>query len=240
MTVDDLVDLASRLRRVADGAVCMEQAAKAVVDHLAQELVDEHGKPACALIRFYVTARHGALSGSLQELARLALPDDLRSELGEDTRCITLLATTGVDPAWNDRRSSSGHQAIPLLNEELIDRLPMVAGLLRGLGIDPASVVRPDPREHAARARRRYDVFFVRDAVTSPFIPDKAFVERHGVRSALGFGGVLPSGELFAVLVFATVALTGATADLLQSLALTVQSVAVPHTYRVFPPTDPA
>ena len=133
-------------------------------------------------------------------------------------------------------RDRSGHQAIPLLNEALVDRLPMVAGLLRGLGIDASSVVRPDPREHAARSRRRYDVFFVPDALSSPSIPDKDFVERYRVRSAVGFGGVLPSGELFAVLVFANVPVPNATAELLQSLALTVQSVIVPHTYRVFPP----
>ncbi len=113
----------------------------------------------------------------------------------------------------------------------------MVAGLLRGLGIDAAAAVRPDPTQHAARASRRYDVFFVPDARSSPFIPDTEFVEGHGVRSALGLGGVLPSGELFAVLIFATVAVSEATAELLRSLALTVQSVVVPHTYRIFEPS---
>jgi len=237
MTVDDLVGLAADLRSAADGAVCMEDAARAVVDCLAHELVDDGERPACALVRVYVTSRFGELDPDVQGRARRAVPAGLEPELTEDTRCITLLATTGVEAAWNDRRSSSGHQAIPLLNEDLVDRLPMVAGLLRGLGIEAAAVVRPDPGQHAARAARRYDVFFVADAAGSPLIPDKAFVDRYGIRSAVGFGGVLPSGELFAVLVFATVEVSEAVAELLRSLAVTVQSVVVSHTYRVFRPS---
>lgn len=236
MTVDCLVAIATRLRQAADSASCMEDAAEAVVRCLFGELVDEEGTPACALVRLYVTARLSALDGPLQEFARRAVPDDLGSALSDDTRCITLLATTGVEPAWNDRRSSMAHQAIPLVDEDLVARLPMVAGLLRGLGVDAAAVVRPDPSQHAARASRRYDMFFVPDARSSRSIPDTAFVERYGIHSALGFGGVMPSGELFTVLVFATVAVTEATAELLRSLALTVQSVVVPHTYRVFAP----
>jgi len=239
MTVDDLVTVASGVREAADGASSMEQAAQATVDRLFGDLVDEGGGPACALVRLYVTARLGDLEPRLQELARAAVPTDLDVEPAADTRCVTLLGSAGVEPAWNDRRASRGHQAIPLLDEGLVERLPMVAGLLRGLGMDSASVVRPDPEQHAARSRRRYDVFFVPEASTSPFIPDQVFVAGHGVRSAVGFGGVLPSGELFAVLVFATVAVPEATAELLQSLALTVQSVVVPHTYRVFEPSVP-
>ncbi len=240
MTVDDLVQLAVGLRQAADGATSMEAAAGSLVGRLAGELADGGGGPGCALVRLYVTTRFGELSADLQDFGRATVPDEMASELTDDTRCITLLATAGAEPAWNDRRGSTRHQVIPLLDEAMVARLPMVAGLLRGLGADPAAVVRPDPREHAARASRRYDVFFVADAAASPFIPDKGFVEHHGIRSALGVGGVLPSGELFAVLLFATVPVPEATADLLRSLALTVQSVVVPHTYRVFEPAVPA
>lgn len=234
MTVDDLVDVAASLRSAAAGASCMEHAAKAMIDRLRQELADEHDQPACALVRFYVTARFGDLDPPVQLIARTGIPAELSSLLSRETRCITLLASTGIEPAWNDRRTSSNHQAIPLLSEELVERLPMVAGLFRGLNIDSGSVVRPDPKQIAVRSARHYDVFFVADALSSPLIPDKQFVERYGVHSALGFGGVLPSGELFAVLLFSTVEVCRASADLLRSLALTVKALAVPHTYRLF------
>ena len=239
MTVDDLVDVAARLRSAAAGASCMEHAAKALIDRLRQELADEHDQPACALVRFYVTARFGDLDPAVQLIARTGIPAELASLLSGEIRCITLLASAGVEPPWNDRRSSLSHQAIPLLSEELVERLPMVAGLFRGLNIEAGSVVRPDPSQTAARSARHYDVFFVADARSSPLIPDKQFVERYGIRSALGVGGVLPSGELFAVLLFSTVEVSKTTADLLRSLAPTVKAVAVPHTYRLLA-TEPS
>ncbi len=240
LTVDDLIAVANGLRAAADAASCMEEAAQAVAEHLAGQLSDGQGGRGCALARLYVTARFGDLEPSLQDFAQRAVPAGLGVAASSDTRCVTLLGSAGNEPAWNDRRTSRGHQAIPLLSEEMVERLPMVAGLLRGLGIDPSAVVRPDPAQHAARSRQRYDVFFVADAAASPSIPDKGFVDRHGIRSAIGFGGVLPSGEFFAVLLFATVTVPRAAADLMRSLALTVQSVLVPHTYRVFAPAVPA
>jgi len=208
----------------------MEAAARRVVDRLFAELVDHQGQPACALVRLYATAQLGGLEPRLQDLARANGGPGCR----EDTRCLTLLASAGLEPAWNDRRTSEHHQVIPLSDEELVTRLPMVAGLLSGLGIELASVVRPDPADNIARSGRRYDLFFVPEAAGSPLVPDVRFVERCGIRSTVGFGGVLPSGELFAVVLFTRVALTRAVADLLRSLALTVQALVVPHTYRVF------
>jgi len=207
----------------------MEDVAQRVVTRLFEDLVDGQGEPACALIRLYVTARHTDLEEHLRGLALAAAPDVVA-----DTRCLTLLASSGVDPAWNDRRSSQRHQVLPLFDEALVERLPMVAALLKGMGIDLASVVRPDPTEHATRSGRRYDLFFVPEAAGSASVPDGEFVERFGIRSTVGFGGVLPSGELFAVVLFARVTLTREVAELLRSLALTVQALLVPHTYRLF------
>lgn len=211
----------------------MEAVARGVVDGLFGTLVDHDGQPACALVRLYVTARLGALEPQLQDLARSTVPID-GPGLGADTRCLTLLATAGLAPAWNDRRTSERHQVIPLSDEELVTRLPMVAGLLGGLGIEPASVIHPNPADNLARSGRRYDLFFVPEAAGSPSVPDARFVQRYRIRSTVGFGGVLPSGELFAVLLFTRVALTQAVAELLRPLALTVQALVMPHTYRVF------
>jgi len=217
----------------------MEAAARSVVERLFTELVDHQGGPACALVRLYVTARLGELEPRLQHLARSKGRVD-GPGLSIDTRCLTLLASAGLVPAWNDRRTSENHQVIPLSDEELVTRLPMVAGLLGGLGIELASAVRPDPADNFARSGRRYDLFFVPEAADSPSVPDAGFVAHYGIRSTVGFGGVLPSGELFAVLLFTRVALTQAVADLLRSLALTVQALVMPHTYRVFDRAPPA
>jgi hypothetical protein len=101
----------------------------------------------------------------------------------------------------------------------------MIAQLIREMGFDIASVIRP-----RSSGSNRFDasadgVFHVENAAGSPFIPaQQDFVERHGVRSVVGFGGLLPTGELFAVIVFARVPIPVATADRCRDLAADVRS----------------
>ena len=60
--------------------------------------------------------------------------------------CLALLATAGDEPDWNDRDRSRGHRAIPLASERMVEELPMIAQLIRQLGLDVGSVLRPDPK----------------------------------------------------------------------------------------------
>ena len=71
--------------------------------------------------------------------------------------------------------------------------------------------------------QRTYNVFFVPEAQGHPSIPAQDFVARYGVKSALGFGGILPSGNLFAVIMFTRVAIPLSTAQMFRTLALNVK-----------------
>jgi hypothetical protein len=65
----------------------------------------------------------------------------------------------------------------------------------------------------------------VEHALDSPYIPEQQeFVVRHGIQSVLGIGGLLPTGELFAVILFATVPVPASTAERFKALALDVKS----------------
>jgi len=236
LSIDDLLQLALVLRECENDGSCMEEVAQSMVRRLFECLTSGDGIPACALVRLYVTQRFGDLDAGLQRLALETAPDDLRQDVTDSTRCFTLLASAGTEPTWNDRTLSVGHQAIPLVSEELIERLPMVARLLRDLGIEAASVVSPEPGSHIQRHHRRYDVFHVEDATTSPAVPAKEFVREHGIKSAVGLGGVLPSGELYCVLLFSKVTLQDRVVELLGPLAVTMKAGIVPHTFNVYAP----
>jgi hypothetical protein len=68
-------------------------------------------------------------------------------------------------------------------------------------------------------------VFHVENAVGSPYIPaQQEFVEKFGIRSVLGFGGVIGTGELFAVILFSTVHVSTNAAERFRTLALDVKS----------------
>jgi hypothetical protein len=233
LTVDGLVGLAGRLRPEGARVACMEDLADATVRFLYRELTDADGEPACALVRFYVTQRLADLEPALRDYALLGASHV--TGLDEATRCFTLLATVGHEPAWCDRRASEGHQAIALVDEESVEAMPMLAGLLTGLGVGIAEAVQPPEDASLGRHQRRYDVFHVADAATSPYVPAKDFVRRYGICSAVGLGGVIPSGELFCVLLFSRVPIDDGVADLLGSLAVTIKAGVTPYTFRVFP-----
>lgn len=228
---DDLRQLGESLRQVARAAGSMEDAASRVVSLLYDELQDDAGKPAAGLIRLYKTHPFGRLPPDLQAFARAALD----SEPDATVRCLTLLATRGALPAWNDPTRSVGHRAIPLPSSEFVERLPMVAALVQGFGLELADVVQPEPRRIVELSQRTYGVFHVPEARDSPYIPaQEDFVAPYAIRSAFGFGGVLFTGDFFAVVVFSRVPVSAEVADRLRVLALAVRVALLQFVTHVF------
>lgn len=219
--------LGASLRRAGEGARCTEEVSAAVVRRLFAFLRNERtGQPDCALVRLYGSLAYDGLPGSVQRFV-----DDVLG--GPPTtprvRCLTLLATAGERPEWNDRRRSVAHRAIPLPSEDFVERFPMVAQMLAQLGLDTRLVVHLDPETMVDQAQRSYNIFHVSEAVGSPFIPAQDdFVIPFGIRSVLGFGGVLPSGRLFATLLFCKVAVPRETAELFAPVALAVKLALLP------------
>jgi hypothetical protein len=148
-------------------------------------------------------------------------------------KCLTLLATAGADPAWNSRHTSTGHKALPLPSEESIARSPMIAQLIRQLGVETASLFAADPHVMIDLDQHSFNVFHVADAVGSPHIPAQhGFVIPYGIQSVIGFGGQLPNGELFATVLFSTVSVPRETADLFKTLALALKVAILPFAGR--------
>jgi len=174
----------------------------------------------CALVRFYVTRPFHALD----EDRRRAAESTLGGSPSEEIRCLTLLGTAGDAPSWNSPSDSAGHLAIPLPSQEMVARLPMVAQLLAQLGVDLGKVVQPGKISSDEATNENFDVFFVPEARGCPYVPaQEDFVVRHGVRAVVGFGGFLPSGELFTVILFSKVPIPENARTLFRTLALGVK-----------------
>jgi hypothetical protein len=140
-------------------------------------------------------------------------------------KCLTLLATAGDEPAWNERKQSRGHRVIPLVSVQMVESAPMIAALIRQFGLELDAVVSP-PVMAESLAGKTYNVFHVPEARGSSAIPaQEEFVIPYGVRSALGFGGVLRSGDLFAVIMFTKVPINDDTASRFRNLALEVKTL---------------
>jgi hypothetical protein len=205
----------------------MEETANGIVRYLYEELGDQQtGERACALVRFYKTHAFGELPPELRDFARGILGGNAPPPT---TKCLTLLATTGERPEWNTRHTSVGHQAIPLPSPELVARLPMIAQLINQFGIEVQTLLAADPARMVDLTQQTFNVFYVPDAVGSPNIPAQAeFVIPSGIQSVLGFGGVLPSNNLFAIILFSKVPISRETAEMFKPLALNVKVAVLP------------
>jgi hypothetical protein len=233
----DMLRCSQGLQEAVRGEACMETAAAAVCRFLYDELGDGGGGRACPLVRFYKTHAYGALPPELQRFAKRAFGAVAISPPEPAMKCLTLLATVGDEPQWNDRRASENHQAIPLPSPYVVERAPMIAQLIREFGMDLGSVVRPPGDVVRALGGKSYGVFHVENAAGSPYIPaQEGFVDRYGIRSVVGFGGLLPTGDLFGVILFSRVHVPVGSADRFRPLALELRSCLTPYEDAVFVP----
>ena len=226
-TLSDMSTCSRALREIGAGARSMEEVGQRIVKYLYTDLSNgATGAPACALVRLYKTHPYERLEPALQAFARAVAGEHT---LTGSTRCLTLLATAGDLPAWNVRQQSTGHQAIPLLSEEMVLRLPMVSQLVYQFGLEVRNVLAPDPALLTDLDQRMYNVFYVANAPGSPYVPaQEGFVIPYGICSALGFGGMLPSGDLMAIIMFAKLAISRNVADLFKTLALSAKLAVLP------------
>lgn len=206
------------LRTIGDEASTMEEACGRGVRFLRSHFVDKAtGESALPLVRVYLTQRADQLDPHLRDFAVAAGAD---SRIGPDVVCLTLLASAGEREVWNDRNTSVGHKAIPLPSVQAVRRLPMVSQLFDQLGVDVHDVVGSGGGTGAGDGRPE-GIFYVEEARGHPAIPAQAdFVIPYGIRSAVGFGGRLPAGEIFAVVAFSRVPIPERAVDAFVAAAL--------------------
>jgi hypothetical protein len=225
MSETDVARCGARLARLGDDAVSMEDAATKIVTFLYENLLhDRAGAKACTLIRFYKTHPFEDLDDELQAFAMARLGDE---PFREGMRCLTLLATVGENRQWDSRANSKSYKAIPLPSETFVASIPMLSRLIVQFGLDMRHLVRPDPAQFADQ----YDVFHVAEAVGSPYIlAQDDFVIPYGVKSVLGFGGLLDTGDLFATILFAKVPISAGVAERFTPMALDIRQAVLPFT----------
>ena len=203
-SLSNMVESGTVLRSLGDGAGSMEEVAGRIVKAIDDWFrIPGTGEPACALVRLFKTHPYQDLPVELQTIAREQMAPASPSP---ETRCLTLLGTTGLLPEWRTPSRSKGHRVISLPSVEVMARFPMIIQLVRQLGLEVGSMLHRSPTLLVDREQRTFNVFHVPEAVGSPDIPAQAeFVIPHGVRSVLGFGGMLPGRDLFAVILFSRV-----------------------------------
>ncbi|MBV7337460.1 GAF domain-containing sensor histidine kinase [Chloroflexi bacterium TSY] len=215
------------LRKLGIGATSMEEVANRTVRYLYDHLVDpQSNERSCVLIRLFKTHPYNELDLDLGESIREisgGVPKD------PEMKCLTLLATAGIKPEWNDRRMSVGHRISPLSGVDISVQYPMFSQLIQQFGLDLDVVVHPSPALLVDLEHKTFNVFHVAEAAGSPYIPAQTdFVAPFAIQSVVGFGGMLPKGNLFTVILFSKVPIPRETAECFKTLALNVKMALLP------------
>lgn len=228
----------SALRKIGKGAPNLEVVAQKITHYFYQNFQDPYSHESeFALVRFFKTHAYGDLPPSLQALAQATIAPQTPTKT---LQCLTLLATAGDQPQWNDRTQSQGHQVIPLSSVEVVKQAPMISQLIQQLGLSIHHVIAPDPALIMDLQEQTYNVFHIPQALDSPFIPAQTeFVKPFQVQSVLGFGGILPSGSLMAIILFSKYPISREIAELFKPLALNAKMAVLsfdqPHLFGPVP-----
>lgn len=221
----DMTQCGAALRDLSINAGSMEETANRIVRYLHDHLTDATGEKVSVLTRFFITMPYSELDEDNQRHAQRLLdsvPDDMQ------LCCQTLLATVGTEPAWNDRRKSNYYKTLPL-TPGILNANPMYVQFAETFGVVLDRSVTPDPALIAELEQHSYNVFHVPDARDSAYIPDQEhFVIPYGIRSVLGFFGMLPSSQIFSVVVFTSVRVPRDIVNYFKTLAFNVKLAILP------------
>lgn len=223
LTVADTLLCSTRLRLAIEHHRSVEAIGRQACTFLYDAFHDAQGERAIKLVRLYVTHPYAKLPLEDQRFARRLLSAPVAR--WPFLKCLTLLATRGDEDAWNDRMASRSHRAIPLPTTAIMEQAPMIAQMFLQMGVELSTVLKAEPALITDLTKKTYNVFHVPRANDSPYIPAQAeFVRRYRIESVVGFGGALPWGEHFAVVLFSSAPINTATAARFKSFALDIKA----------------
>ncbi|MEE1940804.1 SpoIIE family protein phosphatase [Streptomyces sp. TRM 70361] len=227
LSLSEMVRCGAELRKAAREAASMEEAAQTVADFLYRGMTDAGGRRVCPLVRLFVTRRWDALGPEDRAAALVRSARPGTGPPAPDTRCLALVASRGSYPPWQDPDTGAERFALPVSSPEALQQVPLLSRLIERIGTGGG----PEQGEGAGGplpSRDRFEALQITDDARTRELWGREFVAEYGIRSALAFGGPLPDGELFAVLVFSRVPLPPRTAELLRTVAVSTRMALIP------------
>ena len=214
----------SRMRAGVSGAATFEAAAGVVVRELYASYEES-----TALARVYIVLPYAKLDDGNRAFVDALTESAGQPPLSASTPVLTLAATRGARPEWSDRTLSAGHRGIPLISPTFVHAIPMLAGLLKEIGVE-LDFVETKAALNTQRLLANNGVFFVGDAAAAKddeqrlLIPAQDFVTEQNVKSVFGMGGAYGDGTLAVIILFTREALSRAKVERLTPLISLLKS----------------
>jgi len=194
------------------------------LEESAQELavsLHDQFQNSVAIARVFTTVPFKDLPSSNRRFVeKLADSAGAAAELKDETPVLSLIGTHGQEENWKDRRKSEGHVGIPLISSAFVGAIPMIARLIKELGLPLEWVDSHDTESIVQTIGTKAGLFYVKDAAEATdqegrkIIAAQEFVSTYNVKSVFGAGGAYPSGQMVALIVFCRDAFARSVAEL--------------------------
>ena len=162
LSFKDVVELQNKIKKIEDNHYTLAGAAQEYMSILFDEL-----KESIILTRLFATIPYANLPKRNKEFVMdLASSGGISDKIKDDTLILSLLASRGVKPEWNDPCNSIGHVGIPLASSDFIDKIPMMSRLLNQLGAGIDWIEEKDTKLVAQVFKSISGVFYVENAET--------------------------------------------------------------------------
>jgi hypothetical protein len=184
----------------------LEDVAHACVTAFHQEFTDENNHPAFALFRIFRMSSFEQLSPEMQSVVNPA-----------EGRWLTLMATTGDEPAWQDRQQSQGHACIPM---SAAQQAPMLVEAFHQLDLKWDGVHSNGFQLGRLEQHITTRFFYVPDAAISPYIvAQNDFVKPYNIKSVIGLGSSFASGGAALAIAFSKISIQRPQVELFAELS---------------------
>jgi hypothetical protein len=195
----------TKLRAEARKGRSLQECCQALMEHFQAAFADS-----IILARTYATIPYELLPAPDRDFVKATVDRQGAGDLLEEkTPVLSLMGTAGVLPQWRRRYDSRGHLAIPLLSEDFVAEIPMLASLIQQLGSSSSWFQKhtgPDTQTNSFGVFT--DTFFVADAAQSTdsagrlMIPAQDFVQEHNIHTVFGVGGEFVTEGVIVVSIF--------------------------------------
>jgi hypothetical protein len=209
-SLEDLSHLRNELRTLAEDCPTMQSAGQRCISRLYEEFEES-----VVLVRLFATLPFAFLPAREQAFARrVADKKGLLPSLNEDTIVVTLLASRGSSPQWDDPGNSRDRLAIPLLNASCLDVIPIVGRVLSGAITEVPWLTKQETLLMRESMGKMSQLILIEDARTArsgdghSLVSAEDFVKANGVRSVLALGGKYLNGTALALILFTRETLT--------------------------------
>lgn len=200
----EIINFRGRLQQQLEGCADLQEASQKYIRLFYAEFQES-----VVLARLFLTVPLEALPSRDQAfVTNLAAAEGIGHLLNGKTLVLSLLATCGGQPGWNDRYQSQGHLGIPLVTASFVESIPMVSRLMHDMGIGLAWLDEPEQDFVVKSLGQIAGVFYVRDAKTRldrqhrKIVSAQDFVAAHDVRTVFGLGGSYLNGSFVTTIVF--------------------------------------